>query len=500
MEALLAGQVTLRQLLDDVGVDPAQLPGEWIDTLVGGVTLDSRAIKPGDLFIAVPGVAADGRDFIAQALQAGAAAVLAESGRDLQSLERVVEIDDLVHKASGAAAAFYGHPSKTLSMTGITGTNGKTTCTQLLAQLFGFLEQTSGVVGTLGYGVVKPDTSTLVSTGMTTPDAVTVQSILAELKDLGVRQVAMEVSSHSLTQGRVQAVHFDTAIFTNLSQDHLDYHGSMAAYAKAKASLFQSPGIRCAIINIDDAVGSDIANNIRSDAELYRYSLRNEQAEIHTTEISLTSGGIAAQLVTPWGRGRLESRLLGEFNLSNLLAIVAAACMQGFALSDVLAAVPRLEPIPGRMEQVEPAGRPQVVVDYAHTPDALEQVLKALRMHCKGKLWCVFGCGGDRDQGKRPLMGEVATRLADHVIITSDNPRSEPAMQIIEAIAAGCDGDVKIRVDRAEAIEYAVVRAEPEDTVLLAGKGHETTQLIGDTQLPFSDITQARLALRRRGD
>ena len=191
---------------------------------------------------------------------------------------------------------------------------------------------------------------------------------------------------------------------------------------------------------------------------------------------------------------------MGEFNLSNLLAIVAAACMQGFALSDVLAAVPRLEPIPGRMEQVEPAGRPQVVVDYAHTPDALEQVLKALRMHCKGKLWCVFGCGGDRDQGKRPLMGEVATRLADHVIITSDNPRSEPAMQIIEAIAAGCDGDVKIRVDRAEAIEYAVVRAEPEDTVLLAGKGHETTQLIGDTQLPFSDITQARLALRRRGD
>ncbi|MEZ5480708.1 MAG: UDP-N-acetylmuramoyl-L-alanyl-D-glutamate--2,6-diaminopimelate ligase [Porticoccaceae bacterium] len=500
MGSMVAGNMTLRQLLADVELPGVQLPEEWVDTLISGVTLDSRSVRPGDLFIAVPGTVADGRKFIPQALQSGAAVVLAEAGGGIDRQDRVIEIEGLLHKASAIAASFYGDPSRSISMTGVTGTNGKTTCTQLLAQLFGFLEQTSGVLGTLGYGVVKPDTSTLISTGMTTPDAVAVQAILAELKELGVRQVAMEVSSHSLTQGRVEAVHFDTAIFTNLSQDHLDYHGTMDAYSDAKARLFSYPGIRCAIINVDDAMGARLSAELRDDIELYRYSLKDTHAEIHASGIELAAGGITAEVKTPWGSGQLKSSLLGEFNLSNLLAIIAAACMQGFALEDVLAAVPKLQPIPGRMEQVVPKGRPQIVVDYAHTPDALKQVLLALRMHCEGKLWCVFGCGGDRDQGKRPLMGEVASQLADHVIVTSDNPRGESAIAIIDAIVAGTDGRAKIRVDRAEAIEYAVVRAALEDTVLLAGKGHETYQVIGETRLPFSDITQARLALRRRGD
>ena len=496
----LMSNMTLRQLLANIDLPGVQLPEQWIDTLISGITLDSRSVRPGDLFVAVPGLGFDGRDYIGQALQSGAAVVLAEAGRELTDQDRVIEVADLTHKASAIAAVFFGDPSSAISMTGVTGTNGKTTCTQLLGQLFGFLEQTSGVIGTLGYGVVKPDTSTLISTGMTTPDAVSVQAILAELADVGVRQVAMEVSSHSLVQGRVAAVHFDTAIFTNLSQDHLDYHGSMEAYAEAKASLFDYPGVRCGIINIDDAMGAELADSIRSDIELYRYSLKNADAEVCARNVQLAAGGIRAELVTPWGTGQLQSGLLGAFNLSNLLAVVTAACMQGFSLKDVLAVVPKLEPIPGRMEQVVPGGRPQVVVDYAHTPDALEQVLNALRMHCEGKLWCVFGCGGDRDHGKRSLMGEIASRLADHVIITSDNPRSEPALEIIDAIVAGADDQVKIRVDRAEAVEYAVVRAAPEDTVLLAGKGHETHQVIGATKLLFSDITQARLALRRRGE
>lgn len=492
--------MTLRQLLANIELGSERHTEEWIDTLISGMTIDSRSVRPGDLFLAVPGVGFDGRDFIGQALQSGASVVLAESGRDIQNQDRVIEVDDLVHKVSEIAAIFYQDPSRHIAMTGVTGTNGKTTCTQLLGQLFGFLEQTSGVIGTLGYGVVKPDTSTLIDTGMTTPDAVSMQAILAELLELGVRQVALEVSSHSLSQGRVAAVHFDTAIFTNLSQDHLDYHGTMEAYSAAKASLFEYPGIRCAIINIDDAMGAELAANISDDIELYRYSLKNSDAEIFAKNIHLSATGIRAEIVTPWGFGQLESSLLGEFNLANLLSIIAAANMQGFALQDVLAVIPRLVPVPGRMEQVVAGGEPQVVVDYAHSPDALEQALKALRMHCEGKLWCVFGCGGDRDQSKRPLMGKIASQYADHVIITSDNPRSEPAMSIIDDIAAGADADVKIRVDRTEAIEYAVVRAAREDTVLLAGKGHETYQVIGDTRIPYSDVTQARLALRRRGD
>lgn len=495
MNALASHSVTLQQLMPDT-----ELSAKLAEISITGITLDSRVVQPGDLFIAVPGEAFDGRNFIGQVLQAGAAAVLAEAeGLDVDE-DTVLPVKGLLHKASAIAARFYGEPSHKIAMTGVTGTNGKTTCTQLLGQLFGHLEQTSGVVGTLGYGLMEPGASTLVSTGMTTPDAISVQAILAELVEGGARQVAMEVSSHSLSQGRVEDVHFDTAIFTNLSQDHLDYHGNMEAYAAAKAKLFDLPGVRCAIVNVDDAVGVKLAANMRADIELYRYSIKDDSADIYARDVVLGASGIRAEIVTPWGRGELKSSLLGEFNLSNLLAIIAAAGMQGFALDDVLAAIPKLVPVEGRMELVGPQSTPQVVVDYAHTPDALEQALLALRMHCKGKLWCVFGCGGDRDKGKRPLMGEIAARLADHVVITSDNPRSESPMKIIDDIVAGAGSDAQVQVDRGEAIEYAVVRAAAADTVLLAGKGHESYQLIGDTKLPFSDIMQARMALRRRGE
>ena len=494
MRSSEARSIALGQLMP--GVD---LLEQLSDIPVTGIQLDSRAVQSGDAFIAVPGEAFDGRQFVGQAFKAGASVVLAEAEGLDSSGELVLPVENLLCQASAIAARFYGDPSRSLSMTGVTGTNGKTTCTQLLGQLFGLLGQNAGVVGTLGYGIMQPGGSTLVNTGMTTPDAVAVQAILAELVASGTQQVAMEVSSHSLSQGRVAAVHFDTAIFTNLSQDHLDYHGSMESYAAAKAKLFEMPGVRCAIINIDDTEGSRLAGNLREGIACYRYSTGSDNADIFTRNVELEASGIRAEVVTPWGQGELQSRLLGEFNLSNLLAVIAAACVQGFSLEEVLQAVPELRPVEGRMELVDSQSSPQIVVDYAHTPDALEQALRAVRAHCKGKLWCVFGCGGDRDQGKRPLMGEVATRLADHVVVTSDNPRTEEPLEIIDDIVQGASSEASVQVDRREAIEYAIVRASDEDTVLLAGKGHEDYQLIGDTRLPFSDIMQARLALRRRG-
>ncbi len=510
------GVATLGSLLPQVPLAPgvAGLP-------VAALKLHSGEIDParmeggvqcaGDVFVAVPGARVDGRDFIAQAVAAGAVAVLTEAyngtetgtaaGPDLAALEAVpiIQVSGLAAQLSAISARFYADPSAHLTVTGVTGTNGKTTCSQLLAQLFDVLGETAGVMGTLGWGAVGVADEGLVDTGMTTPDAIHTQQILAALRDQGVRRVVMEVSSHSLVQQRVAAVHFDTAIFTNLSRDHLDYHGSMEDYRAAKAQLFAQPGLRRAIINRDDPAGLAISRNLPVGIDRYLYAIADRQADIHAATCTLSAQGIEAHIVSPWGDGVLRSQLLGEFNLGNLLAVVSAACAQGFALSNVLAAVPRLTPVPGRMQLVDAALPPMVVVDYAHTPDALHKALAALRSHCVGELWCVFGCGGDRDRGKRAQMGAIAEAHADRIVITSDNPRGEKPQRIVDDILDGIrSGSAQVMTDRREAIRYAILTAQPGDMVLIAGKGHETYQWVGENRWPFSDMAEARLALRAR--
>lgn len=487
---------TLATLLPDVSLAAA-----LADSPVSGLCLDSRLLKPGELFIAVPGASADGRNYLPQALASGAVAALAEAdGLECRD-PRVVPIEGLNRQLSELAGRFYGHPSASLSMTGITGTNGKTTCSLLLAQLFSLVGYPAGVIGTLGCGVVRDGRVALTETGMTTPDAITLQALLADFANASVDRVAMEVSSHSLEQYRVSAIEFDTAIFTNLSRDHLDYHGDLVSYAHAKSRLFTMPGLAHAVINIDDPVGAEMILRLPPSVASYTYSLCNPAATVYASDIALTDSGLQANVATPWGDGPLVSPLLGRFNLQNLLAVLASACIQGLTLEQVLHALPRLQAVTGRMERITTGSGPTVVVDYAHTPDALKQVLLTLREHCKGQLWCVFGCGGDRDRGKREQMGAIASQLADRTIVTSDNPRSEKpddiVADILQGVAAGAAVDVI--ADRALAVQSAVWEAADADVVLIAGKGHEHYQLIGAERLPFSDQKQARLALHQRG-
>jgi UDP-N-acetylmuramoyl-L-alanyl-D-glutamate--2,6-diaminopimelate ligase len=499
---------TLQQLLPEI-----VLPKKLIDVPVSSLCLDSRAVKSGGVFVAVSGLVRDGRDYIDSALESGAVAVLAEaSGLTATLDERVVLIQDLNKKLSDIAGRFFDEPSDRLALIGVTGTNGKTTCSQLLAQLLSFVVGPAGVMGTLGCGVVVNGKSDLRDTGMTTPDAIETQAVLADCVEAKVGQVVMEVSSHSLDQFRVQALTFHTAVFTNLSRDHLDYHGDLVKYAGAKMQLFAMPGLMNAVINLDDPVGAEVAIKLPPSVNLCGYSLLNSNASIFAEDVVLSASGLQAYVHTPWGSGALNSHLLGRFNLQNLLAVVGAACLQGLSLDAVLKVIPKLQAASGRMEllsfDVGSRGAdcrymgPQVVVDFAHTPDALENVLMTLRDHCDGQLWCVFGCGGDRDRGKRPQMAGIASRLADRIIVTSDNPRSEDPEAIISDI---CDGlgegcEAEVFVGRAEAIHFAIQAAADNDIVLLAGKGHESYQLIGSHKLPFSDQTQARLALRQRGE
>ena len=506
--------IALGELLGDLDLSHTDFPVELASLLVSGLQLDSRKLEQGELFIAYPGLHSDGRHYLAQAKAAGAVAALVESKGFNATGETpfpVIAIENLANKVSGIAGRFYADPSASLPVVGITGTNGKTTCTQLLTQLFALLGKPAGVIGTLGYGLLAADKggakSSLTDTGLTTPDAVSVQRIFADLVDGGATAVAIEVSSHSLDQGRVAGLHFSTAVFTNLTQDHLDYHQTMAAYQQAKVQLFKTPGLKNAIVNRDDVAGRAIITELAASSEVscYAYFCSKQEADIYVDELIFGSQGIRAQLVTPWGQGALCSYLQGDFNLSNLLAVIGAACVEGHALPAVLTAVAQLKPVPGRLEVVDAQALPVVVVDYAHTGDALEKALAALRPACQGRLWCVFGCGGDRDQGKRPVMGAIAAELADQLVVTSDNPRGEDAQAIIDAVLEGVPGDSsktgepQVFVDRRAAIRFAVSNAAEQDVVLIAGKGHEDYQLIKDQRLPFNDVAEARLALRERG-
>ena len=500
---------------------------------------DSRMVKAGDTFVAYPGGQVDGRQFIAQAIAQGANAVIYEklvSGHPWEAHHFAwnaawqipnLAVHDLRKQAGEIAALVYGHPSETLWMVGITGTNGKTSCSHWVTQSFNALGRKTALIGTLGNGF--PDA--LQATLNTTPDAIRVHGLLAEFMQQGAQAVAMEVSSHALEQGRVNAVKYDVALLTNLSRDHLDYHGDMQSYAAAKRRLFEWKQLKYAVLNLDDAFGSELAEQLQdaespspqsspacgrggerekqySIPEVIGYGLSDQalqQAEqqglrmVYGGKLQLDAQGCRMQVHTSWGGGELNSPLLGRFNAENLLGTLAVLLVSDVPLADALRVVAQLRSVPGRMQTLGGAGRPAVVVDYAHTPDALEKVLHALRevtTPSGGKLICVFGCGGDRDRGKRPMMGTVAGKLADVSIVTSDNPRSENPQDIIAAIVHGISGSYQVIEDRAQAIAQAIRSAQLADTVLIAGKGHEDYQEIKGVKYPFSDIEVAQRSLQ----
>ncbi len=468
-----------------------QLEGQQVVT---GLTLDSREAGPGMVFFALPGRSHDGREHIAQAVQAGAVAVVyeTEDGAQFSGAVPMLGIDGLASQLSAIAGRFHGEPSSQLGLIGVTGTNGKTSVSQMLAQAFSARGEPCGVIGTLGSGLLGE----LLDHGMTTPDALRVQQQLAQMRDAGARWVCMEVSSHALDQGRVAALDFDIAVFTNLSRDHLDYHGDMESYGAAKAKLFQRP-LKMAVINLDDDFGLRLATSCA--APVLGYSIQRSSAELYAAEARFDSNGIHAVLHHQGQQAELHSELLGAFNLSNLLAVVGSLLAAGVSLSEAAALVSRVTPPAGRMQRLGGGGRPLIVIDYAHTPDALEKALAALRAHTAGRLTCLFGCGGDRDNGKRPQMGRIAEQGADRVVITDDNPRGEASSCIIEQICRGIEAPQRVTVlaNRAEAIAHTIARAQADDVILIAGKGHETYQEVRGVRHPFNDLQQAELALEK---
>ncbi|MEG1042104.1 MAG: UDP-N-acetylmuramoyl-L-alanyl-D-glutamate--2,6-diaminopimelate ligase [Pseudomonas sp.] len=465
------------------------------DPLIRELTLDSRKVRPGDLFLAVPGALVDGREHIADALKRGAAAVAyeAQNATVLPITDvPLIPVKGLIAQLSDIAGRFYGEPSRQLDLVGVTGTNGKTSVTQLVAQALDKLGQRCGLIGTLGTGFYGE----LQSGRLTTPDPIAVQATLNDLKKGGAKAVAMEVSSHALDQGRVAALEFDIAVMTNLSRDHLDYHGSMQAYEAAKARLFAWPNLRCRVVNLDDDFGRRLAGE-HAESRLISYSLKNSDASLYCREAHFDDDGVRAVIVTAQGERTLRSRLLGRFNLSNMLAAVGTLLALDYALDEILKVTPLLEGPVGRMQRLGGGKKPLVVVDYAHTPDALEQVLRALRPHAKGLLLCLFGCGGDRDRGKRPLMAEVAERLADRVLVTDDNPRTEDPQQIFADIRPGFTSAdaVQFVAGRGVAIAQLIAGAGVDDVIVLAGKGHEDYQEINGERHDFSDLVEAEKAL-----
>lgn len=492
----------LDQLL--LGIADAQLAGtpEAARLMVNGLTLDSRRAQRGDAFFALLGTQTHGIHFAAGAVQRGARVVLAEAPvvEAVAALDvPVIWIDDLHAQVGEIAARFYERPSEALRMLGVTGTNGKTSCVQLLAQALTLLGHRAASIGTLGAGVQGQ----LHEGERTTPDAISVQAQLAAFRDDRVSHVAMEVSSHALVQGRVAAVDFEVAVFTNLTRDHLDYHGSMEAYGAAKATLFAWPGLASAVINVDDAFGQKLAAQVPDGVQLLRFSMAGaEDADIVASDIVTSAEGLAFNLRTPWGVRAVRSQLIGRFNVANLLAVVASLGALGEPFARVVDVIAKLQPVNGRMSRLGGTqGQPLVVVDYAHTPDALQQALSAARAHCAGKLICVFGCGGERDAGKRPLMGEVAATLADVTIVTDDNPRGEDGDAIVAQIVAGMAAAPAMTVerDRALAIADALQLARAGDVVLIAGKGHETYQDGATGKHPFDDLQVAGAALAQLG-
>lgn len=477
------------------------LPQATSSILVRELTLDSRQVMPGDLFLAVPGTQVDGRDYIADAIARGAAAVAyeAEGAPEIQdSAALLLPVTGLQGQLSAIAGRFYGEPSRALNMIGVTGTNGKTTVSQLLAQALEALGESCAVVGTLGNGFLGA-----LQEGLhTTPDPIGLQAVLADIQLAGADAVAMEVSSHGLQQQRLNAVDIDIAVLTNLTRDHLDYHGSMQAYAQAKAQLFAWPSLGTRVLNLDDAFGVQLAQQYAKQG-IKTYSVERTDADVHCSSVNFNEQGIEAYVDTPQGELLLRSSLIGRFNLSNLLAVVATLSSMGYAMGDILSVMPKLQAPVGRMQTIAYENQPLIVVDYAHTPDALQHVLQAIAPHVASgaRLWVVFGCGGDRDKGKRPIMGQVAQAEADVLVITDDNPRTENAADIRQEILAGLSSDAAVTevADRGQAIEHAISEAKAGDVVLIAGKGHEDYQEVDGLRTHFSDLEQALHSLQSKG-
>jgi MurE/MurF fusion protein len=536
----------------------------WLAARVRGhLRTDSRSVEPGDAFIAWPGHTQDARRHVAAALAAGAAACLVEAdGVEAFNFsdDRIAAVQGLKSAAGAVAHAYFAQPSAVLDMVAATGTNGKTSTTWWTAQALTALGRRCGLVGTLGVGeppqiLIKPvarpvvnpainpaaapsPMSTLTSTGLTTPDAVSLHAALRAFVDQGYTACAMEASSIGLTEGRLNAVQISVALFTNLSQDHLDHHGSMAAYWDAKRQLFSWPGLRAAVINIDDEHGAKLALELTarmaaakttSALDLFTVSL-HQPARLQAHALRYDNGGLTFEVTEGPNRVTVASQLVGDFNANNLLVVLGGLRALGVPLAQAAQVLGQVTPVPGRLQRVVPHGalngaRPSdavvgsdhldgtshdshdsaaidVLVDYAHTPDALEKTLQALRPLAAargGRLWCVFGCGGDRDNSKRPLMGGIAAREADWVVLTSDNPRSEVPAAILAQIQAGVPAsqqhNVVVIEDRRQAIHHAMSNAAAGDVVLLAGKGHETTQEVAGVKRPFSDVDEARAAL-----
>jgi UDP-N-acetylmuramoyl-L-alanyl-D-glutamate--2,6-diaminopimelate ligase len=459
------------------------------------IVSDSRQVTPGALFLAYPGERVDGRDYIADAIDKGASAILWEP-RDFDwKSDWKIENTPVVHlkqQASAIAGQFYNNPSEKLWMVGVTGTNGKTSVTHWLGQSFNYLNKKTAVIGTLGNGLPND----LAQTRNTTPDALLLQQLLADYVRQDVETVAMEVSSHGLHQGRVKGVHFDIAVLTNLSRDHLDYHKTFEQYAEAKKRLFLSDGLKYAVINEDDSFGKGLKAEL-PELGIKVMSYGVGQGDVNASRVQIEGGRIDFFVTTPFGQSDVSARLMGRFNVYNILAVLATLLVSDVPLIDAVEAIAHLQPIDGRMQVFGGAKLPLVIVDYAHTPDSLKNVLMALRGEVKGRLVCVFGCGGDRDQGKRAMMGQVASELADAVVVTSDNPRNEDADAIIQSILEGVKGEYAVEENRAKAISIAIDSAESGDVVLVAGKGHEDYQEVAGVKHHFSDVEQVAKALKR---
>ncbi len=482
-------------LLDGIAALPAT------DAQVADLAIDSRDVRPGGLFLALKGRRSHGLEFAAEAVARGACAVLWEPDAGVEAPATpapvfAAPVADLSHLVGRIADRFFQWPSSSLRVVGITGTNGKTTCAYLIAQCLMRLGQAAAYIGTIGWGRIDA----LETPTHTTPDAVSVHRMLAQLRAQGARTVALEVSSHALDQGRVDGVRFHTAAFTNLSRDHLDYHATMAAYAAAKARLFAVPGLKHMIVNIGDGFGRELAVRLAGRAPLTAVWVGGPgegwiaDRSLRADRVAPELHGISMEIDGSFGAVHLSTKLLGRFNAENALVVLGCLLALDVPIREAAAGLAQCKAPPGRMEVVASTapGRPLAVIDYAHTPDALAKALAALREHCRGALWCVFGCGGDRDPGKRPMMGAVADELADRIIVTDDNPRSENPAQIVRAITGAITAHrARIVHDRAAAIAAALNAAGGSDIVLIAGKGHEDYQIYGAARRSFSDRHEA---------
>lgn len=483
---MMALHTLVPELASELLLELSSEEGDASPTMITGITDDSRKVQQGDLFIAVSGARYSARQMLDDIGASGAAAVLCDSTELLESDGLpLYKIENLAMRRGEVASLYYGEPSRAMHVVAVTGTNGKTSCSQFIAKA---LNVRCGVIGTMGQGFLPA----LQATGLTTPNAISVQQMLAKMLEHGAAAVCLEASSHGLEQGRLNGTVIKTAVFTNITRDHLDYHKTFEAYKAAKQTLFTWPGLQTAVLNMDDAFSIDLQAALSDDVHCLTYSLEQSTADVHCTNLAFELTGMHAWVLTPWGEMEIRSSLIGDFNLSNLLAAICVLGSSGMSAQDIPQQIASISNVVGRMDQVPLAKGAVAIIDYAHTPNALQNALQAARFHCSGKLWCVMGCGGDRDVGKRPIMGEITSRLADISVLTDDNPRTEASDEVIENILAGAlkGADVRVEPDRRKAIAIALAGSEAGDLILIAGKGHETYQEISGERFDFSDYAE----------